>query len=70
MGFDLEKRLANELNRLSDEASHDATRPQHVERLKKLAAEIKERLLGVQQSEEAPGKRTASMDEVVASAIE
>src|SRR5688500_1806357 len=73
MGFDLEKRLANELNRAVDEAAHDQSTPQRsqqVERLKQLAAELKARLLGTEVSQAAtPGKRT-EIDDVVASALQ
>src|SRR5689334_6292481 len=59
MAFEFEQRLASELNRLADEASHDVKRSQQeIERLKAIAAEIKARVLGAAESEHTPGKRT------------
>src|SRR5512143_3023193 len=64
MGFELEKRLATELNRLAedegDERDHAVKKPQkQIERIKRIAAELKERLLGGTAEEASPGRRTA-----------
>ena len=73
MGFELEKRLASELNRYADEAQQDrdVQRPsnKHVERLKKIAAELQAKLRGDHdRSDEAPGKRNG-VEDALASAV-
>ena len=71
MGFELEKRLATELNRLAEDPSFDRSKPtkDHVERIKRIAAELKARLLASQPSEDLQvGKRT-NVDDMVADAV-
>jgi hypothetical protein len=70
MGFDLEKRLASELNRLAGDAQvdKDLQRPKQVERLKQIADDLKARLAGATDTSITPGKQT-EVDHVVASAL-
>src|SRR5688572_21822149 len=66
MGFDLEKRLASELNRLADDTAgfdKDTRSEKRLEKLKRIAEELKAKLLGGELAEEeAPGKRTVVDD--------
>ncbi len=70
MGFDLEKRVASELNRLEDDVarSPDIKPNKRLEHFRRIAAELKQRMLGGESAEEAPGKRT-QIDELVGNSI-
>ncbi len=69
MGFDLEKRVAHELNRLEDDlARNPELKPaRRLEQLRRIAEELKSRMLGG-DSDVTPGKHT-QLDHIVGTAM-